>query len=65
MPAYRVTWEIDIDVDTPRKAAEEALKIQRDPNSLSVVFTVWDDQDSDPWTVDLAEETDPYEGEED
>lgn len=37
---YRVTWAIDLDADDPRKAAEEALRIQRDPESFATVFAV-------------------------
>lgn len=39
---YRVIWEIDIDADDPREAAEIALEIQRDPNSTATVFTCHD-----------------------
>lgn len=38
--SYRVTWEIDIDAASPREAAEKALHIQRDPDSIATVFTV-------------------------
>lgn len=38
--SYRVTWEIDIDAASPRDAAEKALNIQRDPNSIATVFAV-------------------------
>ena len=38
---YRVVWEIDIWATTPRRAAEEALLIQRDPASSATVFDVW------------------------
>lgn len=38
---YRVVWEIDIWASTPRKAAEEALKMQRDPNGTATVFDVF------------------------
>ncbi len=38
--AYRVTWVIDIDADTPREAAEKALEIQRDPQSIATHFIV-------------------------
>src|SRR6266481_6848448 len=31
MTTYRVTWEIDIDAQTPRKAAERAQRMMRDP----------------------------------
>lgn len=37
---YHVTWEIDIDADSPREAAEKALAIQRDPYSTATVFTI-------------------------
>jgi len=38
--SFRVTWEIDIDAASPREAAEKALHIQRDPNSIATVFAV-------------------------
>jgi hypothetical protein len=37
---YRVTWEIDVDAKTPRAAAKEALRVQRDPSSIATVFDV-------------------------
>lgn len=37
---YLVTWEIDIEADSPREAAEKALRIQRDPESIATVFAV-------------------------
>lgn len=40
MTTYRVVWEIDIDADTPKEAAEEALRIQRDPESIAIFFKV-------------------------
>jgi len=40
MPMYKVTWEIEIDARTPRAAAKEALRIQRDPGSIATVFNV-------------------------
>jgi hypothetical protein len=40
MKIYRVTWEIDIDADSPEKAALYALHIQRDPESIATVFKV-------------------------
>jgi hypothetical protein len=42
MKTYRVVWEIDIDADTPREAAEKALAIQRDPGSDATYFDVKD-----------------------
>jgi hypothetical protein len=40
MTRYRVQWDIDIDADSPKQAAEEALKIHRDHNSIATVFNV-------------------------
>jgi len=40
MPMYKVTWVIDLDARTPRAAAKEALKIQRDPDSIATAFDV-------------------------
>ena len=35
---YRVTWEIDIDARSARRAAEIARAIQLDPESAALVF---------------------------
>ena len=43
MPAYRVHWEIDLDADSPREAAEQALTIHRNPESIATVFDVTDE----------------------
>lgn len=40
--SYRVRWEIDIDAETPREAAEEALAIQRDHACMATVFDIID-----------------------
>jgi hypothetical protein len=37
---YHITWEIDMDAGSFREAAAEALRIQRDPQSIATVFTV-------------------------
>ena len=47
---YKVTWIIDIDATSPRRAAEQALRIQRDVLSEATYFTVKD--------VDAGAETD-------
>lgn len=57
MTDYRVTWEIDIVADSPRAAAEEAFAIQRDQNSIAVVFDVADEQ-GEITRVDLEEDED-------
>jgi hypothetical protein len=43
MPEYRITWEMDIDADSPIDAARQALKIQRDPDSIANVFDITDE----------------------
>jgi len=43
-PRYRVRWEIDVEAGSPQEAAEEALGIQRDPDSIAVVFDLTDEQ---------------------
>jgi len=40
MPSYRVTWEIDIDADSPLEAAKQAITILRDEDSTATIFTV-------------------------
>lgn len=40
MECYTVSWVIQLDADSPRDAAEQALAIQRDPESIATVFTV-------------------------
>ena len=37
---YRVIWMIDVDAKSPQEAASEALKIQRDPESIATSFDV-------------------------
>ena len=56
MPMHKVTWEIDIDADNPADAAEAALRIQRDPESIATVFLVTCD-DGHTETIDLEKET--------
>lgn len=44
MKTYYVEWNIDIDADNPREAAEKALAIQRNHESWATVFNVYDDR---------------------
>lgn len=37
---YKVTWEIDVEADNPVEAAELALSVQRNPESIANVFIV-------------------------
>ena len=48
----RVIWEIDLDADSPREAAEKALAIHRNPESIATVFDVVD-KTGRKTTVDL------------
>jgi hypothetical protein len=59
MSLYRITWEIDIDAESPQEAAERALEIHRDPKSIATVFIVRNEgafraRGRDPVTVDLS-----------
>ena len=37
---FLVTWQIDEFASSPREAAKQALKHQRDPDSIATVFEV-------------------------
>jgi hypothetical protein len=43
VPSFQVVWEIDIEADNPAGAAEEALSLMQDPDSLATCFLVKDD----------------------
>ena len=45
---YRVEWVIELSALSPREAAEEALRIQRDPDSTALVFDVSGTMSMDP-----------------
>lgn len=55
MPTYLVTWEIELDADSPRQAAEKALRIHRDVNSTATCFTVQEFDTPEAVVVDLQE----------
>jgi len=56
MMNYRVSWEMDIEADSPREAAERALEIQRRPDSIATVFSVRDEA-GESIEVDLDEDS--------
>lgn len=58
MKTYRVSWEIDIDAESPRAAAEKAQAIQRDPESLATVFDVIEMDGDTIQRIDLEEAED-------
>ena len=53
---YRVFWEIDIDANSHKDAAELALIIQRDPESTATVFDVQAEDDNEAIKIDLEED---------
>ena len=44
---YYLTWSIEIEATSPKVAAEMALEIQRDPESVATVFMVSDENEVD------------------
>jgi len=40
MATYFVEWNIELDAESHLEAAKEALRIQRDPDSIATIFTV-------------------------
>ena len=50
---YLVTWTIECDADSPKKAAEQALEIQRDSYSEATYFEVTSPYESAPVQVHL------------
>lgn len=59
MPEYLVTWEVDVEAESPHAAAEKALEMQRDPGSLATCFTVADVETDETTTIDFFEESLP------
>ena len=55
MNRYRVTWVIDIEAESPKEAALQALRIQRNPESIATVFDVAGDEGDCVITIDLDE----------
>jgi len=37
---YHIKWEIEVEADSPLEAVQEALRIQRDPESMATIFEV-------------------------
>ena len=42
---FTVTWEIDVEADSHEEAAQKALEIQRDPESIATCFEVVEKDD--------------------
>ena len=58
LKTFHVVWEIDIDANTPRRAARKALQIQRDAGSTATVFDVTQHDTDTTVRVDLEEDSD-------
>lgn len=43
MAMFKVTWEMDLDAENAREAAQLALAVHRDPSSIATCFEVEDD----------------------
>tara|TARA_B100000767_G_C19524333_1_gene433832 strand:+ start:308 stop:490 length:183 start_codon:yes stop_codon:yes gene_type:complete len=56
--AYSVVWEINLDANSYREAAELALEIQRDKDSTALFFEVTKDATGVEWSIDLLEDND-------
>jgi hypothetical protein len=56
MNTYQVAWEMDVEAETPREAAEKARELLRDPDSEVHAYDVSLD-DEHGWVVDLDEDT--------
>lgn len=54
MTSYRVTWEIDVEADSPREAAEKARAIQIRDGTMAVIFGVTG-EDGTNTQIDLLE----------
>ena len=54
MTHYVVTWEIDVDAETPQDAARQAWELMRAEDSTANVFDVLD-EDGECTRVDLED----------
>jgi hypothetical protein len=51
---FRVIWEIEIDADSPKQAAEHARTLQMNPAMPATIFEIWDHSRQKMHRVDLA-----------
>ena len=62
MPTYFVSWEIDIDANSPREAAKRALEIQRNPQSTATQFYIQEHDTDERVSIDFLEEQEALTG---
>jgi len=55
---FRVIWEIEIEADSPKEAAQEARVIQLTPGMSATVFDVWAHVAGKMHQIDLIEQPD-------
>ena len=53
MPNYTITWEINVEADSPKEAAIQCLEIQHDQFSEALVYEVTEDATNKKFVVDL------------
>jgi hypothetical protein len=58
---FRVIWEIEIEADSPKEAAQEARAIQLTPGMSATVFDVWAHVAGKMHRIDLIEQPDRLE----
>lgn len=54
---YRIMWSIDVEADNVWLAAQRALEIQRNPESIAFIFDVIDTKTTRSRTIDLLDMT--------
>jgi hypothetical protein len=55
---FRVIWEIDIESESPKEAAQEARVIQLTPGMSATIFDVWAHATGKMHRIDLIEQPD-------
>jgi hypothetical protein len=51
---FRVIWEIEIEADSPKQAAEQARALQMNPAMPATIFEVWEHARQGMHRVDLS-----------
>lgn len=54
MARYRVMWGLELDQPSPAHAAAEALRVQRDPESIATVFSIENIETGEQYMVDVS-----------
>lgn len=55
MPTYHLTWEIDLEADSPLEAARLARHYQTKPDTTATVFSVQEHDTTEALRIDLTE----------